>query len=153
MQTHVLTDDQVLSIIKFIVIAFLAPLLYVLVNIIFRRILDGREAANFYCGLDLSLASLIAVGMWMFEPPTRFLPKISVVIDAYKQQCGMGTAAFVDLILVLLTFAIQYEFIHIDLKVADPTPMQKVKTGLKNLVVANLLGLFAFISTAFLIRG
>lgn len=65
--SHSLSDSQWLGIAKFLVIGIAVPVAYVLLVVV-RRNLYGPRLDNWFCGLDLSLGTLVAIGSWILEP-------------------------------------------------------------------------------------
>ena len=142
---------------KFIIVAFVIPALYVIVNAGIRDLVSGEsKAENRYLGVDLALAAFVSVGLYAVEPATRLLPVMrweSPYMVDFKNQYGLDVAIVINFVILIVSMAIHRDFIKNHSVIKNPTRWQKFYTGFKNGFYNNLLGLLSFSASAFLMRG
>ncbi len=149
------TGDK--GIANFVLVAFVIPLAYALVNGGIRRLTTGeKKAENAYVGVDLALAALVTAGLYSLEPQSRLLPAMRwepQVLITVKTAYGLGVSLGIDVLALFWAMCTHSDFLQIRSKEPEPTPWHRFCTGFLNLFWNNFLGLAAFSVTAFLLRG
>lgn len=150
---------QLWSMGDFLIVAVIIPLLYILLNIFIRKLVsDENRLENCYIGVDLTLASLAAVGIYLVEPTKRLIGRLSWETDSmvhYKISYGTSIALAIDVILLLFALCNQRDFE----KKKQNKPYKTWTNGEKALMfctnglINNSFGLLSAFVTAFLLRG
>ena len=148
-------DDQ--NYLALLFVGLVVPILYVFASALIKQLTGGKRAENWYLGVDLTLASLVAVGLYAMEPQTRLRTK-DLSWDSprtifLKDHYGLGLALVLNIGFLLISMCIHKDFLENYADIEKPNWKQRWWRIVCHCIFNNFLGVLAFCVGAYFLRS